>query len=394
MSPNSTSTGSTPLLIVEYHDPIEQFNGWLVIDGLSHPLSAGGMRVQIGLTRDHVINMAKNMSLKMRVCKLPITGAKCGIDYDPSAPGKRNAMKKFMAAIKPYITSCYSMGPDLNTTMEELESIARKLEIPSVKIAIAQVQHMDPTCFSKRYAILQEPAIDSWPLGKVRAGFGVAMAALATLQHLGILAHDGRVAIQGFGNLAKACILGLDKAETTISAIADAEKCYIADQGSQLPLPFLLGHEGTLLPALPPGTTGVSVLASEAIYSHNCDILVLAAVENVITADNAATVHAKAIVPGANLAITPEGEQVLYELGIIALPSFMAGCGGSLSMNGLFGPVKDPTPTEVLTYIEQSMRQMTENVLNRSASEKISPSAAALEICTAVVPTREKPYIV
>jgi hypothetical protein len=52
-----------PGLIVEYTDPLEGFKGWLVIDTLSHKLCAGGVRVQEGLTRDCVIDLAINMTL-------------------------------------------------------------------------------------------------------------------------------------------------------------------------------------------------------------------------------------------------------------------------------------------------------------------------------------------
>ncbi|NOX25201.1 MAG: hypothetical protein GXP59_03630, partial [Deltaproteobacteria bacterium] len=64
----------TPSLIIEYLDPLEQFRGWLVIDDLSFPLAAGGMRVQKGLTQGHLVKMARNMTMKMRVIGLPIGG--------------------------------------------------------------------------------------------------------------------------------------------------------------------------------------------------------------------------------------------------------------------------------------------------------------------------------
>lgn len=384
---------SGPILVVEYVDPAEKFKGWLVINGLTYPLCAGGMRVQPGLTREHMIDMAQNMSLKMRICNLPIDGAKCGINYDPYSPGKRNAMKKFMEAIKPYITTSYSMGPDLNTDMEELETIAREIGIPSVKIAIAKTQGIDDVSFANRYAILQDPAIGTWPLGRVRAGYGVAMAALATLAYLNLPATNSKIAVQGFGNLAKASIVGLMKAGAEIRTISDSQKCYIAKPGSPLPLDFLLSHNDTLLPELPSLETNVIVADKEAIFTCDCDLLVLAAVENVVTAENAHQIRAKAIVPGANLAITKSGEAALFKLGILALPSFMAGCGGSLSMNGLFGPKLPPRPAEVLAYIERSMSQMTTKVLSFAKTHKITPSDAALEICnSAKLPSRIKPY--
>ena len=380
------------MMVFEYTDPDEQFKGWLVIDGTKNSLCAGGMRVQSGLTRDHVIAMARNMTMKMRICGLPIDGAKCGIDYRPDAPGKRSAMTRFMAAIKPYIEDRYSMGPDLNTSMDELESIAHGLGIPSVKMAIAKAQGMDITTFLARYEILSHKAIGNWTLGRLRAGFGVAAAALATLESLAIPAKGARVAVQGFGNLAKAAIVTLAEAGAGITAIADADKCVVIRPGQSLPINELLNHPGTLLPVIADNIS-VRYEQKESVLSQECDLLVLAAVENVISTSNANCIRAKAVIPGANLAITTDGDVALYERGIIALPSFVAGCGGSLSMNGLFGPDQSPTPRQVLDFIAGAMASMVKKILSKSATEKINPTQAAQLISqTESMASGGKPY--
>lgn len=379
-------------LVVEYTDPDEPFKGWLVIDGNQHALCAGGMRVQPGLTREHVMAMARNMTMKMRICGLPINGAKCGIDYQPGAPGKRAAMARFMAAIKPYIEERYSMGPDLNTSMDELEAIAHELGIPSVKMAIAKAQGMDLPSFLRRYAVLSQPTIGDWTLGRLRAGFGVAMAALATLKALAVPIQGARIAVQGFGNLAKAAIVALSEAGAIVTAIADAEKCLLAGPSQPLPLADLLQQPGTLIPAMA-SNLATQVVPKEAILTQECDLLILAAVENVITRDNAAAIKAKAVIPGANLAITEDGEAALFARGIVALPSFAAGCGGSLSMNGLFGPSQTPSPRQVLDYIARAMAVMVDRILRTSASERINPTKAAHLLCrTEHMAPSQKPY--
>lgn len=379
------------IMVFEYTDPDEHFHGWLVIDGARHALCAGGMRVQPGLTRDHVMAMARNMTMKMRICGLAIDGAKCGIDYPPAAPGKRAAMARFMAAIKPFIAERYSMGPDLNTSMEELESIARELGIPSVKMAIAKAQGMDLPSFLARYEILSQKAIGEWTLGRLRAGYGVAMAALATLNDMAIPVRGARVSVQGFGNLAKAAIVALTEAGAIITAIADAEKCVMAGDDQPLPVAEFLNHPGTLIPTL--NATTVRVLDKASILSQEADLLILAAVENVISAENAATIRAKAVIPGANLAITAAGDQTLFARGIVALPSFVAGCGGSLSMNGLFGPSQPPSPRQVLDYIGSAMTAMVDKILVKSRAEGINPTLAAHLICqTEPIAPNPRPY--
>lgn len=382
-----------PVFIAEYTDPTEHFKGWLVINGLRHTLCAGGMRVQKGLTRDHMIEMARNMSLKMNVCGLPIDGAKCGIDYDPDAPGKKAAMTRFMHAIQSHIESSYSMGPDLNTDMEELEAIAHTLGIPSVKMAIAKAQGMSLPSFQERYHILQHEALHGWSLGRVRAGYGVAMAALATMRHLHIEPRNASVVVQGFGNLAKATIAALRLAGVPITAIADAKKCFANIPDNPDFFKSILEHPGTLLPSSPPAGAPATTTDKEAIYSLPCDILILAAVENVVSEKNAPLLQTKAIVPGANLAVTEEGEKLLFQRKIVTLPSFVAGCGGSLSMQGLFAPASPPTTAEVLHSIRRAMNSMIEEVLLCSEKEQITPTQAAFKIC-AEKKTRKggKPY--
>lgn len=381
----------SPALVIEYTDPEEGFQGWLVIDTLDHQLCAGGMRVQKGLTREHLARMARNMTCKMRMCGLRVAGAKSGIDYDPAAPGKRAAMSRFMTAISPYIQSRYSMGPDLNVEMAELESIGRDLGLPAVKMAVAKAQGWDPDYFSARYQVLNQK-IDGFPLGKLRVGYGVAVAALTILDHLDVRFDQATLAIQGFGALAKAAAYGLDRKGIRIIALADQDKCIVSEDGHGLDIKQLLDTVGPLLPEKDYGK-GIRVASREEIFNIPCDVLIPAALENTITENVAGQLQVRAVVPGANLAVTDEADNLLYQRGITVLPDLLAGSGGSLSMEGLFSPHDHPGPAAVLAHVEQRMTKLVKQTLDRSMAESISPARAALRICSeAVSPPDTKPY--
>lgn len=368
-----------PALVVEYTDAEEGFQGWLVRDSLVHELCAGGMRVQPDLSRERLAGMARNMSCKMRLCGLRVDGAKSGIDYDPAAPGKHAAMARFMRAILPYIRSCYSMGPDLNVAMAELDAIGKSLGLDSVKMAVAGAQGWDLPYFNKRYAILEQE-IDGKPLGGLRAGYGVAVAAVAVLDYLGIPYPRASLAIQGFGALARAAVYVLARKGVRIMALADIEKCIISENGQGLDINRLLRTEGKLLPGSDYGRD-VKVAAREEIYHVSCDILVPAAVECTITVEVAAQLRVRAVVPGANLAVTAEAENLLARGGTLVLPDFLAGCGGSLSMEGLFAPQEHPAPEQVLAHVEQRMAGLVQQALTRGRAEGITPTQAAWSIC-------------
>jgi glutamate dehydrogenase (NAD(P)+) len=379
-----------PEVIVEYTDPLEGFKGWLVIDALSHRLCAGGMRVQQGLTEDVVMHLARNMTLKMRIAGIRADGAKSGIDYDPHSAGKMEALYRFVRSIRAFILERYSVGPDLNVKLRELDDIARRLDIPSVKVAIANAQGFDLSHFLERYEVLGNP-VNHVTLGKIRSGLGLAAACSGVLEYLEIAPQDATVAIQGFGALGSAAAYCLYESGVKIVGLADEEKSVISKNEHSLDIAALVEDcENGLIPKVKGnGRHG----GRGNIYNVECDIFIPAAIENAVVLNDAKTIAVKAIVPGANLAITEAAERLLYNRGIIAIPDFVAGAGGSLSMDGLFGPKTHPSAREVLDRAGKRMRAMVKKVLERSQQDHITPREAALHLCSeAPIYPDAKPY--
>jgi len=376
--------------MVEYTDPLEGFKGWLVMDALSHRLCAGGVRVQAGLTRDCVVQLARNMTLKMRITGIRADGVKSGIDYDHHSPGKTEALYRFVRAIRPHVLERYSLGPDLNVKLNELDEIGRRLGIPSVKMAIAKAQGFDLPHFLERYSLLDRP-FDHVTLGRLRSGFGLAAACLGVLDFLHIPYQDATVAIQGFGGLGSACAYSLDKWGVSVVGLADEEKSLISMNQHPLDIKKLVQDSSSGL--IPNGHSGGEYGDRGRIYDVACDVLIPAAIEDAIVLDNARTISAKGIVPGANLAVTAEAENLLNDLGVITIPDFVAGCGGSLSMDGLFGPQDHPSVQDVLDHVEKRMRSIVNKVLERSRKDGITPREAALNLCLETpIYSDAKPY--
>ncbi|MEO2035946.1 MAG: Glu/Leu/Phe/Val dehydrogenase dimerization domain-containing protein, partial [Planctomycetaceae bacterium] len=232
-------TAKDPAVLVSYTDPVEGFKGYLAIDCLTHSIAAGGFRVQEGLTAEHIIRMAKTMTLKHRLAGNRVDGAKSGIDYDPTKRGKREAVRRFFEAIRPYIASRYSMGPDLNTTLAEIDSIAAELQIPSVKMAVAQGQKLGLKEFLNRYKVLQEE-IDGFTVDRRRSGHGVAVACVAALRNMGVQPRNATAIIQGFGSVGTACAFSLFCAGVKIIAISDVGHSLICDRDDGLDIPGIL----------------------------------------------------------------------------------------------------------------------------------------------------------
>jgi glutamate dehydrogenase/leucine dehydrogenase len=372
-----------PELIVEYTDPLEGFKGWLVIESLGHRLAAGGLRVQKGLTCEVVQRLANTMTQKMRIAGIRADGAKSGIDYDPSSPGKPEALLRFLRAIQPYIEHRYSVGPDLNTTMPELDAICSGLGIFSIKTAIAKHQGLSPEAFQERVALLKQP-LGHATLGRLRAGAGVASSCLAVLDFLKIPAQQARVVIQGFGGLATGAAFFLHQAGVAIIGLADCDKSLIQSEGQGLDIPDLLARSCADCQSkglIPTGYSKGVYGPRQAIYALPCDVFIPAAIEKAIDQQQAAAMQVQAVVSGANLAVTDAAEALLFQRDILLIPDMLAGCGGSLSMDGLFGPDKLPTVQEVLHHVDQRTRTIVCQLLQRSRQDHISQREAALRLC-------------
>lgn len=379
-----------PNLIVEYFDEEYNAHAWLVIDDLSKPLAAGGLRVKDGLTKQHVINMAKNMTKKMRICNLNVSGAKSGIDFDPKSPNKKQVILRFMKAIKPFLETRYSMGSDLNTNMKELEEIAHEIGLKSVKGAIEKTQELSSEQFNKLSSLLNEPVIDNWTLGEIRAGYAVAASAISALKFLGKKPEESTAVVQGFGVLAKACIVGLLEENIKILGISDQDKL-IYSPDNKIPVKKYLENKGTMLPEIK--DSELYLEDTNNTIKKEVDILVLAAIENTITVENANSVVAKIIVQGANLAVTDEAKLILKNKNIIVLPSYLSGAGGPISMNALFGANRIPLATEVLQHIKINMDKITKNILETASKNgKTAEEVSDLYISEIKIDSKKKPY--
>ncbi len=373
--------------VIRYVDPVEGFAGFLAFAGNEHRLAAGGCRVMPGLDENMIVALAGAMALKQRLLGLAVDGAKAGIDYDPQAPGKGAALGRFLRFLRPYLEERFSMGPDRGTTWSEIEGIARQEGIASVKMAVARAQELDEVDFQCRLSVL-DVDVNGLTVGQRRAGHALAHAALAACEATGSRRRPLLAAVQGFGNLGRGAALSLQEAGVVISAVADEHGCISAEDGLDVhallssPPGFPLGHG-----VVPP----VKILPCEAVVMMPVDVLVLAACEEAISADQARRLRARSVAVGANLGLSRILEEVLHLQDVVVVPDFVGGCGGSASMDALFGPPMCPSPDQVLTGTAELMQSLVHDILDRTESSQLTPREAALALSSGPVP-RGKPY--
>ncbi|GAB4343659.1 MAG: hypothetical protein Kow0089_19620 [Desulfobulbaceae bacterium] len=168
-------------------------------------------------------------------------------------------------------------------------------------------------------------------------------------------------------------------------ALADCNRTLAATSEEGLDPAALPATGANLLPD-PPAGMEVEEKRREDIFTVPCDVLVPAAVENAVSERIAQHLAVRAVVPGANLAVTEAADTLLHERDIVVVPDFLAGCGGSLSMEGLFAPDEHPAPEEVLAHVEKRMVGLVGRILARSREEGVSPTVAARRACAEIVP--------
>jgi glutamate dehydrogenase (NAD(P)+) len=121
------------------------------------------------------------------------------------------------------------------------------------------------------------------------------------------------------------------------------------------------------------------VLDRDAVIGIECEIWIPAARPDVINEKNVAQMKTRLVVAGANIPATPGAEKILYEMGIINIPDFIANAGGVICAAMEY---QGATESAAFDVIKDKIRHNTQQVLEHSANKKILPRQAAVELAT------------
>jgi glutamate dehydrogenase (NAD(P)+) len=161
--------------------------------------------------------------------------------------------------------------------------------------------------------------------GRVEAtGRGVSIVALDEMARLGIEPKNARVVVQGFGNVGSIAARMFADRGCKIVGISDVTGAYVNENGIDVPGAIAYAQEHHSLD----GYRGGERMSNMAMLEVPCDVLVPAALEKVLTVDNAARIKAKLIVEGANGPTTPEADHIFAKNGIVVIPDIVANAGG------------------------------------------------------------------
>ena len=294
---------------------IEVFTGYRVQHSIARGPGKGGIRYAPDVNLDEVRALAAWMTWKCAVVNIPFGGAKGGVICDP---------KLLSEAELERITRRY--------TAELMDEIGPERDVPAPDVGTndkVMAWIMDTYSMHARHATTAVVTGKPMELGGSRGrseatGRGCMIVTLKALKRLGMEPASTRVVIQGFGNVGGMAARLMSRAGFKIICIIEYDAAVFNPGG--LDIEALMEHrrETGSIADFPRGET---IDKAEALFLE-CDVLLPAATENVITSHNAHRLRTKILCEGANGPTTSVADQILAEKKIFVIPDILANAGG------------------------------------------------------------------
>ena len=338
------------------------FVGYRCVHNRGRGPGKGGIRYHPDVTADEVRALASWMTWKCAVVGVPFGGAKGGVVCDPrqlSSEDLHHITRRYIAELGDNIGPYTDIpAPDVNTNAQTMARVYDTYDM----------MHKGENNLG---VVTGKPVHIGGSLGRVEAtARGGLFATLRALAH-GVLpgATDLQglsVAIQGFGNVGGIGATLFHEAGARIVAVSDSRGAVHCAGGIDPAVAHGHKRETGSLRSL----AGCQDVTNEELLTVPCDILIPAALENQLRADNARDVQARMIVELANGPTTPEADAIFYERGIPVLPDILANAGGvTVSYYEWVQNNKNEQwdEGEVNGKLERIMTQASDGVLKRRA---------------------------
>jgi glutamate dehydrogenase (NAD(P)+) len=294
---------------------LEVFTGFRVQHSIARGPAKGGIRFAPDVTLDEVRALASWMTWKCAVANLPFGGGKGGVICDPrqlSQVELERITRRYTAEILDFIGPEIDVpAPDMNTNEQTMAWI------------------MDTYSMHKRHTVTAvvtgKPVDLGGSKGRVEAtGRGCMMVTMEALRKFNKRVEDTCVVVQGFGNVGGMAARLMARQGFRITAIVEWDGAVFNKHG--LDIEALMKHRketGSVVDF--PG--GENIDRDEALFL-DCDVLLPAAKENVITSRNAERLRCRILTEGANGPTTAPADAILAEKGIFVIPDILANAGG------------------------------------------------------------------
>jgi glutamate dehydrogenase/leucine dehydrogenase len=346
---------------------VQHFEGYRV---QHHPVLGpckGGIRYHADVTLEEVEALAILMTWKTAVVALPFGGAKGGVRCNPqelSVAELERITRRYAAEISPIV------GPDIDIPAPDVNTGEREMAWFVDTISMHTGTFMPGLVTGK-------PKILGGSEGRDGAtGRGGYFMAVEMAKQAGLKLEGARVAIQGFGNVGSSMARFCQEGGAKVIAVSDVKGGVYHPDG--LDCAALKQHErktGSVA-----RFSGTQPVTNEELLELECDLLVPAALENQITAENAEKIQAKIVLELANGPTTLEADRILHQRKILVVPDILANAGGVTV--SYFEWVQDRSfyfwdAVRVDNELRDFMVRALHRVLNIAQSERVDMRTAA-----------------
>jgi glutamate dehydrogenase (NAD(P)+) len=347
---------------------IQVYEGYRVQHSLARGPAKGGIRYHPHTDLDEVKALAMWMTWKCALIGLPYGGAKGGVTVDPrelSMGELERLTRRYASEILPIIGPNEDIpAPDVGT---DAQTMAWFMDTYSMQ-----------TGHTVTSVVTGKPVSVGGSHGRAGAtSRGVLFSTFSALHDLRLDPRDMTVAVQGFGKVGGLAAQFLAEAGCRVVAVSDVGGA--AFNGDGLDIVTMLAEQAAGRRSVV-GTPGTETLTNDELIALDVDILIPAALENVITSANAGDVRARLIVEGANGPTTPEADEILADKDVLVVPDILANSGGVVV--SYFEWVQDLaayfwSEPEVNDKLQHMMTTAYAAVSARSQNDKISMRVAA-----------------
>jgi glutamate dehydrogenase (NAD(P)+) len=294
---------------------VHVFTGWRVQHNISRGPAKGGIRYSPNVTLDLVKALAMLMTWKCAAVGLPYGGSKGAVACDPTKLSKselEHLTRRYATEIAILLGPEKDIpAPDMGTNPQVMAWIMDTISMHSGHSVTASVTG--------------KPVDIGGSEGRVDApGRGATYLTIEALKYLHVDDEAPTLAVQGYGQVGKSTARLLSEAGLTVVALSDSKGGVYNPKG--LDLAALEEHR-----QVRGGVSGfkkADSITNEELLELPVTVLVPAAVQDQITADNAVKIRAKLVTEGANAALTPEADPILHDRGIFLVPDIIANSGG------------------------------------------------------------------
>ena len=294
---------------------IKRFEGFRVQHSTMRGPAKGGVRYHPDVTLDEVKALATWMTWKCAVAGIPYGGGKGGITCNPKEMSERELerlTRRYFSEIMPIV------GPEKDIPAPDVYTDAQTM-----------AWMMDTFSVNKGYTVpgvvTGKPLEIGGSLGRESAtARGTVYSIENAAKYIGLDLSNATCAVQGFGNAGSMAAKLIKEVGVKVIAVSDSKGGIFDPTG--LDPDKVLEHKSKTESVI--GYSGSDEISNEDLLTIDCDILIPAALENVITKKNASDIKAKIVAETANGPTTPDADHILEENGVFIIPDILANGGG------------------------------------------------------------------